>query len=174
MRDLAAPAVFSTGAVGSLREHLPPGSLVVCSDVLDFTSRRVTLYERDVIHTDMTTPFDSSLRRALLSGARREGIEVVDGGVYVCANGPRYETPAEIAFYRSAGGDIIGMTVGSEAIVMREAGVPYACIAGVTNLAAGLSGSSLDHEEVSQAMEALSDQMIRVMLAAIDEVCGDA
>lgn len=173
MQDLHAPAVFSTGAVGSLREDLPPGSLAVCSDVLDFSGRNLTMFERDVVHSDMSAPFDPSLRRALVSAARREGIEVTDGGVYVCANGPRYETPAEIAFYRSAGGDVIGMTVGSEAIAMREAGVPYACLAAVTNLAAGLSGSPLEHEEVSQAMAPLVDKMLRIMLTAIDEVCGD-
>lgn len=174
MRNLAVPAVFSTGAVGSLRESLAPGSLVVCSDMLDFSGRHVTLYDREAVHTEMSASLDPSLRQALLHASHREGIGAVDGGVYVCTNGPRYETPAEIAFYRGAGGDVIGMTVGSEAIAMREAGVPYACLAGVTNLAAGLSASPLEHEEVSRAMGALSKKMLRVILAAINEVCGNA
>lgn len=174
MRQLDVSAVFSTGAVGSLRKELPPGTLLVCSDLLDFSGRHVTRFERAVVHTDMTAPFNPSLRQALLVGARREGLDVVDGGVYVCSNGPRYETPAEIAFYRSAGGDVVGMTVGTEAVAMREAGVPYACLAGVTNLAAGLTDSALEHEEVSRAMTSLSKKMLRILLAAIDEVCGDA
>lgn len=174
MQQLGVRAAFSTGAVGSLREDLAPGSLVVCSDVLDFSGRHVTRFERAVVHTDMTTPFDPSLRQALLGAAQRHGFAVTDGGVYVCSNGPRYETPAEIAFYRSAGGDVIGMTVGTEAIAMREAGVPYACLACVTNLAAGLTDSALEHEEVSRAMISLSDTMLRILLTAIDEVSGDA
>jgi 5'-methylthioadenosine phosphorylase len=174
MHQLGVPAVFSTGAVGSLRKDLAPGTLIACSDLLDFSGRHVTRFERHVVHTDMTAPFDPSLRRALLSAARREGLDVQDGGVYVCSNGPRYETPAEIAFYRSAGGDVIGMTVGTEAVAMREAGVPYACLAGVTNLAAGLTESTLEHQEVSRAMISLSEKMLRILLAAIDEVCGDA
>jgi len=174
MRQLGVRAVFSTGAVGSLRADLPPGLLVVCSDLLDLSGRNLTMFEHDVVHTDMSAPFDPSLRRALLSAARQEHIEVVDSGVYVCSNGPRYETPAEIALFRRAGGDVVGMTVGSEAVAMREAGVPYACIAGVTNLATGLSDSPLEHEEVSQAMAPLSERMLRIILAAIHEVCGDA
>src|SRR5436189_62411 len=66
------------------------------------------------------------------------GGEVVAQAVYVNVNGPRYETPAEIRMFVEAGGDVVGMTAGSEAIAMREAGVGYGCLAIITNLAAGL------------------------------------
>lgn len=166
MKSLGVPQVISTGAVGSLCADLPAGSIVVCSDLLDFSGRNQTLYDNTVVHTDISHPFDPAIREALLRSASRLSEKIEERGVYVCVHGPRYETPAEIAFYRQAGGDVIGMTVGSEAVAMREAGIPYACLAGVTNLAAGLAKGALHHDEVVANIGALSKRLLAILFGA--------
>jgi 5'-methylthioadenosine phosphorylase len=85
-------------------------------------------------------------------------------GVYAGLNGPRYETPAEIQLYKKWGIDLVGMTGSSEAVVMREAGVEYSCLAIVTNLAAGLTENMLSHEEVVDEMERSGEIAVTMIL----------
>lgn len=161
---LGVKACFATAAVGSLRADWPTGTLAVCSDLIDLTCRRLTLFERSVRHTDMTSPFPA--RGLLLQAARELGIEVVDGAVYAGADGPRYETPAEVEAERRLGADVAGMTASSEAILFREAGVPYACLAVCTNLASGLSDGELGHGEVVDAMRERADEVLAILARA--------
>jgi 5'-methylthioadenosine phosphorylase len=107
---LGAKACLGTAAVGSLKGEWGPGTLVAASDFLDLTYRNVTLHDRKVIHTDFSEPFPA--RHSLL----QEG--VVDGGVYMGLNGPRYETPVEIQTFRKLGADLVGMTATTEAIAL--------------------------------------------------------
>lgn len=164
-RQLGAQACFATAAVGSLRKEWDRGTLVACSDFLDYTGRFPTLFDHKVRHTDFSQPFPA--RGHILQSARNLGTDVKDGGVYVCGNGPRYETPEEIRLYASQGGDLVGMTAASEAIVMREAEIPYACLAIVTNLAAGLTDEVLDHGDVSREMERSGEAALMVLLGAV-------
>lgn len=161
---LRVPVCFSTAAVGSLRPDWGPGRFAVCSDLYDATSRRATLHDRDVRHADLMEPFEPSARKALLDAASGEAH---DGAVYVCSDGPRYESPAEIHALRTLGGDVVGMTAGTEAILLREAGVPYACLAVVTNFASGLEAGTLDHGDVEQAMYASGARALEILLAAV-------
>jgi 5'-methylthioadenosine phosphorylase len=165
LKALGAKACFSTAAVGSLREDWPTGTMAVCADFLDFSGRQLTLFDREVVHTELGKPFGDAARRALIAAA---GVE--ERCVYVCANGPRYETPQEIAVYRQLGGDVVGMTAATEAIAMREAGVDYACLAVVTNLACGLSPTPLGHGEVVAAMRAAGAKAVEALLEAARRV----
>jgi len=81
-------------------------------------------------------------------------------------DGPRYETPGEIEMLRKLGGDIVGMTAATEAIAFRELGVPYACLAVVTNHAAGMGAAELGHEEVVEVMESAGEKAVRLFLEA--------
>lgn len=166
MKAIGAKGCLSTAAVGSLRREWGPGTLVACSDFLDLTARSLTLFDQTVIHRDFTDPFGVPTRRALLHAAQELGESVEDGGVYLCANGPRYETPHEIDLYRTMGADLVGMTAASEAILMREAEVDYACLAIVTNLAAGISETPLDHQEVVDEMKRSGERAVRILLSA--------
>jgi 5'-methylthioadenosine phosphorylase len=76
-------------------------------------------------------------------------------GTYVCAEGPRFETAAEIRMYAALGGDVVGMTGVPECVLARELGMCYACIAVVTNFAAGISDEPVSHEEVIEEMKKL-------------------
>lgn len=159
LKEQGVQAVLATAAVGSLRPDWEPGALVILSDFLDFMREVNTLYHDEVVHTDFTAPFSPMLRDALLQAAQRLQIPVQPQGVYVCAPGPRYETPAEIRMFRTLGGDVIGMTVAPEAILCREAGIHYAAVAVVTNLGAGLSAQPLTHEEVTEVMQGATETL---------------
>ena len=164
LRELGVQAVLATAAVGSLRADWTPGTLVILSDFLDFTRTVYTLFDHEVVHTDFSQPFSPLLRNALLQTASESHIPVQSEGVYVCAPGPRYETPAEIRMFRMLGGDVIGMTVVPEAILCREAGIHYAAVAVVTNLGTGLSQQPLSHAEVTEVM-ATATQTIACLFA---------
>ena len=166
MKQLGVKACFSTAAVGCLRKEWGPGTLVACSDFLDFTGRFQTLFDRSVIHRDFTDPFGPIARTAILAAADQTGESVQEKGIYLCGNGPRYETPQEIKLYKSFGADLVGMTAASEAILMREAEVDYGCLAIVTNLAAGISDAPLSHEEVVEEMVRSGDRAVKILLKA--------
>lgn len=162
LKRLGVRACLATAAVGSLRPEFGPGTMLACHDFIDLTARRQTLFNRVVVHRDFSEPFSAPLRGHLVSAGQGE---VHDGGIYVCGDGPRYETPHEIELMRQWGGDVVGMTAATEAILLREAEVPYACLAVVTNLAAGLQ-AELSHEEVVDAMEARGDRIVEILLRA--------
>ena len=155
---------LASAAVGSLRKDWGPGTLVACSDFFDFTGRFATMYDKTVVHTDFTYPFAESVRGALMATAAAESVAVEPKGVYLGGNGPRYETPGEILYYASIKADLVGMTASSEAIVMREAGVDYGCLAVVTNLAAGISDQQLSHQEVEDEMNRSGEKAVKLML----------
>ncbi|MEN3002431.1 MAG: MTAP family purine nucleoside phosphorylase [Armatimonadota bacterium] len=166
LKEQGVQAVLATAAVGSLRPDWTPGTLVVLSDFLDFTRTVHTLFDREVVHTDFSEPFSPLLRRVLLETAQELGLSMQPEGVYVCAPGPRYETPAEIRMFRLLGGDVIGMTVVPEAILCREAGIHYAAVAVVTNLGTGLSDKPLSHTEVTEVM-ATATQTLASLFAGV-------
>ncbi|MBL8047570.1 MAG: MTAP family purine nucleoside phosphorylase [Chthonomonas sp.] len=165
--QLGVKGVFATAAVGSLVPTWTPGTFVICSDFLDASCRQTTVFDRTVVHRDFTHPFDPSLRQALIDAAKRANEKVEERGVYMTLNGPRYETPAEIKMLQSWGAELVGMTASTEAIVMRECMVPYCCFAVVTNLAAGISETELDHSEVLDVMEARGGKVLQLIESAI-------
>ncbi len=167
LRRLGARFCLGTAAVGGLRPDLPPGSFCVCSDFIDLSGRNLTLFESNVEHTDFSNPMGLAAHAALLSACSRAGIKVPARTVYVCTNGPRYETPFEVASFARIGGDVVGMTAASEATAMREAGIDYACLAIVTNPAAGISPAALSHEEVVLRMRESGEATVTILLDAV-------
>lgn len=154
MRKLGVRAVLATAATGTLRQTLPPGTLLVPDQLLDLTRQRpLTLFEGDgapVVHIDLTHPFCPNLRQKLLQAAEELGVHALNGGCYVCGEGPRYETAFEVKVLSQLGGDVAGMTAGTEATLFREAEICYAIVAVVTNWGAGLSPQPLSHSEVEK------------------------
>lgn len=168
LKKLGVERVLATGAVGSLREHIRPGMAVVVSDFIDLTkSRPSSLYEGPrVVHVDMSEPFCPELRSVLLEASRRAGLETLDGGVYACTEGPRFETPAEIRAIKALGADVVGMTVATEATLAREAGLCYAALCLVTNMAAGMQ-SMVTAEEVARVMEGIRQKVLKSLEEAV-------
>ncbi|MFO7941464.1 MAG: S-methyl-5'-thioadenosine phosphorylase [Bacillota bacterium] len=176
LKEFGVQMVVATGAVGSLREDLPPGRLVLLDQFLDFTRSRVsTFFDEvgEVRHTDMTEPYDEGVRAHLLRAADKAEVHLRPRGTYVCTEGPRFETAAEVAMYGQLGGDVVGMTNVPEVVLARELDLAYAAVALVTNLGAGISDSPLTHDEVLQAMEENSKQLGSLLAAFFEEVASD-
>ncbi len=144
LKDLGVQRVFAIFAVGSLQQDLPPHSTVALDQILDFShGRESTFYDGQALgvgHTDMTEPFCPALRQALLQNASAIGLTIRPRGMYICVNGPRFETAAEVRWFAQLGGDVVGMTGMPEAALARELGIHYAAIAHSINWAAGLKG----------------------------------
>jgi purine-nucleoside phosphorylase len=124
---------------------------VLISDHINLTGRSPVDGARFIDVTDLYSP----RLRALC----REIDPTLPEGVYAQFPGPHYETPAEIRMVATIGGDLVGMSTGLEAIAAREAGMEVLGISLVTNLAAGLSGRPLDHEEVLAAGRSAATRM---------------
>ena len=136
MKYLGVRDLISVSAVGSLRDHLRPGELVVPDQLVDLTKgRSSTFFDRGlVVHLPFAEPFCPRLRRELLTAVGAvAGITSHDSGTYVCIEGPQFSTRAESELNRSLGMDIIGMTAAPEAKLAREAGMCLATIALVTD-----------------------------------------
>lgn len=152
--------IFGIFAVGSLKEEIPPGSIVIPDQIIDFThgARQSSFYDGPrVVHIDFTEPFCSEMRLSLIETAKNLGIKVVPLATYICVNGPRLETSAEIKFYKNTGADIIGMTLMPEASLAREAEICYTAVAVTVNYAAGISKKPLTVKEIVQVMNETID-----------------
>ena len=127
--------LLSLSAVGSLREDLPPRTVVVVDQYVDRTFARPKSFfgEGLVAHVSMADPVDARLSRLAADAAREAGANVVGGGTYLCMEGPQFSTRAESRLYRSWGCDVIGMTNMPEAKLAREAELPYASVCMVTD-----------------------------------------
>jgi purine-nucleoside phosphorylase len=151
--------VVLTNGCGGLREDFAPGQPVLISDHLNLTSVSPL---QGAIFVDLTDLYSLRLRTIA-----REVEPTLPEGVYAQLPGPHYETPAEIRMLRTMGADLVGMSTALEAIAARAAGAEVLGISLVTNLAAGMSGEPLNHEEVlttgresAQRMGALLAQLV--------------
>ncbi|HET7735286.1 MAG TPA: purine-nucleoside phosphorylase [Nocardioidaceae bacterium] len=140
-----------TNGCGGLKEHWVPGTPVLISDHINLTAATPLEGATFVDLTDLYSP--------RLRGLCKEVDPSLEEGVYVQFPGPQYETPAEIRMVRAIGGDLAGMSTALEAIAAREAGMEILGISLVTNLAAGMSGEPLNHEEVLEAGKAAASRM---------------
>src|SRR6476660_1197475 len=127
--------LVSLSACGSFREELPPGTFVLVDQFVDRTHKRESSFfgKGCVAHVSMAHPVSPLLRGHLAAAANAEGIEAVDGGTYVCMEGPQFSSLAESLTYKAQGFSVIGMTNMPEAKLAREAEICYASVAMVTD-----------------------------------------
>ena len=174
LKKLGVSQILATTAVGSLNREMKPMEFVLPDQFLDSTkTRRTSFYEGDgtgVAHLDVTSPYCARTRGLIEAKARELGLAVHNGGCYVCTEGPRFESPAEIRMFEKLGGDLVGMTSVPEVLLAREAGICYATISMVTNFAAGISDAPLSHQEVLDAMAQLSGNISKLIMALLAEL----
>ncbi len=174
---LGVRSILATAAVGSLNLDLEPGMFVLADQFLDFTrTRKSTFYEggeKGVIHCDMTVPYCPELRQALARAGEDMGLSIQNGGTYVCTEGPRFETAAEISMFKQLGGELVGMTSVPEVCLARELGICYANISIITNHAAGISPHILTHSEVLQVMKNSTSDVRRLIVESIKYIPAD-
>ncbi len=135
MKRAGVTEIISLSAVGSLKEHLPPGHFVIVDQYIDRSFAREKSFFGDgcVAHVSMADPTCPRLGDALHTAAERLGLPVQRGGTYLVMEGPQFSTRAESQLYRSWGCDVIGMTNMPEAKLAREAELCYASVAMVTD-----------------------------------------
>ncbi len=156
-----------------------PRTLVVPEQIIDYTHGRLGSFSdvdgAKVEHIDFTEPYSTALRVALVDAAKRAKIDVVAGGCYAATQGPRLETAAEIARLRRDGCDLVGMTGMPEAVLARELGIDYACLALVANWAAGCGSAASDGPtepislpEIFANLEAATAQVPTIIAQMLD------
>lgn len=134
-KELGVERIIAPCAVGSLREEVKPGDVVLADQFIDRThGRPSTFYEGGrVCHISVAEPFCPSLRKAALDAGKKLRLPLHASGTYVCVNGPRFSTKAESKVFRQWGADIIGMTLVPECVLAREKEMCYLPIALVTD-----------------------------------------
>lgn len=164
--------VLATAVSGGIADHLGTGSLVVIDDFIDWTTgrndtffdrpgkKRASVEEGGVTHTEMSNPYDAGLRAGLLAAADAQGIELHPSGTYICFNGPRFETKAEIRMAKILGADLVGMTGYPEVALAVERGLRYASIGVISNPAAGLAAVDISVDEIMAAVGAAKDTVL--------------
>lgn len=174
IKKIGVTSVIATTAVGSLNLAMKPGDFVLVDQFLDFTKSRISTFyeggERGVVHLDVTEPYCPCLRKTICAAAEELKLGVHDRGVYVCTEGPRFETPAEVAMFAKLGGDLVGMTNVPEVVLAHEAEICYATVSMVTNYAAGISKDALTHAEVLETMAANSDRIKKLIMKSIERI----
>ena len=166
MKKLGVERILATNAVGSLERSVNPGDFVIPHDFIDFTKiRKGSFYDDRTVHVDVTEPYCNELRSTIKSSG-----DVIDGGVYVCTEGPRFETPAEIQMFHMLGGTIVGMTGIPEAVLARELEMCYASICTVSNYAASISPTNLTIDEVFEIMDTKKHDLVKLMDIAISKM----
>lgn len=134
LKDAGCTHILATTAVGSLREEIGRGDLVIIDQFIDFTKQRAMSFHdafapHQPVHAAMADPFDAGLRAILTAVCEQHGFAFHRTGTVVTIEGPRFSTRAESRMFRAWGADIINMSVATEAALAVEAGIPYAAVA---------------------------------------------
>lgn len=136
-RELGATGIFSWNGVGAIAPGLAVGQGVVPDDLLDMTRARLATFGTLAAHTPAGSPFAGELRERVVAACQLSGLICATHGTYVCTEGPRLETAAEIAMYGWGGAAVVGMTLAPEVWLAAELGIPYASLGIITNMATG-------------------------------------
>ena len=166
LKQVGVTKIVATNSVGSMNENMAPGSFVIPDDFLDFSQDRVkTFYEDKVVHIDVTEAYCPQLRDVLAKSG-----DVILGGTYVCTEGPRFETPAEIKMFKMLGGDLVGMTGIPEVTLAREREMCYNSICIVSNYASGISEDELTIDEVFEMVGEMEADLLELIYNFIKNV----
>ena len=173
MEYLGLKTLIVTAAVGSMRDPIRPGHLVVVKDHINFMGRNPlrAFHEEEfgTMFPDLSLCYDESLRKLAKSVCKKAKVPVHEG-VYVACGGPSYETPAEIRAFRIMGGDVVGMSLVPEAIVARQMGLRTLGIAWSANMASGMKGATLSHPDVLALGERVSGNLREVLQGLIKQL----
>ena len=186
LKEFGAKQVVATACSGSMNMNYGVGDFVLLDQFLEFTKNRPSrFFENDptkpLLHIDYTNPYCPTIGESVKQAALQLGLTVKEGATYCCTQGPRFETKAEIRMMQMLGGDLVGHTNYPEVVLAREAGMCYAAIAIVSNIAAGILSQPITAEEVHDVMsrrfsdlQSLLEQTIRCLTYNPDCECQHA
>jgi 5'-methylthioadenosine phosphorylase len=134
LKKAGCRAIIATTAVGSLREEIHRGDLVIIDQFIDFKKqRKMTFHDSfepgNPVHTPMADPYDSRLRKILIDECKALNYPFHEKGTVITIEGPRFSTRAESFMFRGWGADIINMSIATETVLANEAEIPYAAVA---------------------------------------------
>lgn len=178
LKKLKIKRVLATYCVGSLTKLIKPGDMVVLDQFIDFAPHRMNSFfqgkEYGLGHTDLTYPYCTTLREAVIDISQKRSFDVLPNGTYLCFNGPRFETAAEIRMFAQLGGDVIGMTGATETTLAREAGLHYSAVAYSINYGAGIMNERItfEMEGISEKLTTLINIFIEVLRSPFTQKCN--
>jgi xanthosine phosphorylase len=166
LKAAGTEALLVTNAAGSLRADVGPGSLMAISDHINMLGvNPLTGPNDDAIgprFPSLRDAYDPELRRMLHDAAEALDVPLADG-VYLATAGPSFETPAEIRAFRTLGADAVGMSTIPEVILARHAGLRVAAVSAITNLAEGMGGEELSHEQTLRYANVAAGDLTRLI-----------
>tara|TARA_Y100001970_G_scaffold269875_1_gene363042 strand:- start:1576 stop:2355 length:780 start_codon:yes stop_codon:yes gene_type:complete len=168
LESLGVKNIFSTFAIGSLNKKIPVGSLVILKDFIDLTNKRSNTFfdggNKGVKHVKMDDPYCNYLRKLLKEKAKKQRINLSKDSVYVCTEGPRFETKSEIKMMSLIGADVVGMTCVPEIVLAKELGICYASIGFIVNMATGIGNSSVKEHEFKKVIDNQKKNIYKLFL----------
>ncbi len=171
---LGCRAVLLTNAAGGIRPRFVPGDLMLITDHINLSGANPLLGPNDGAgprFPDLSHAYDIELCEAARSTAKELGIELREG-VYAAMLGPSYETPAEVRMLSAVGADAVGMSTVLEVIALRHRGVRVGAMSCISNMAAGIAKTTLDHAEVEQTARQSRDAFVRLLSRWIERAAG--
>ncbi|MCP4390546.1 MAG: S-methyl-5'-thioinosine phosphorylase [Gammaproteobacteria bacterium] len=170
LKNAGVRQIIAVNAVGGISADMPPLTLAVPDQIIDYSSGREQSYfdggDASVNHIDFSWPYSAQLRGIITEVGLQLGQPLVARGTYGVTNGPRLETAAEIGRLKADGCNIVGMTGMPEAALARELEIEYACLALVVNWAAGIEDRSISMQEIMANMEQGMQNIKPLLLAA--------
>lgn len=169
LKQLGVDRILSSNAVGSLREELPPRTLVIPDQIFDRTNhRKLSFFDDFAVHMGFAQPYCPHMVAHLAACGEATDTTVVEEGTYVCIEGPQFSTRAESEFYRANDWDVIGMTAIPEAKLAREAELCYATVTGVTDYDVWKDDAQVTLQEVLDNAAANERAIKRLIERAIE------
>ena len=176
MKKLDVDVIVGTSVAGSLKYDIEPGTYLVIDQFLDFTKRTpFTAFDDDrFAFVDFAEPYCPTVRAGLIDACEKAGVKFLKTGCYVGVDGPRYETSAEVKMFGLLGGDVVGMTNVTEAIMARETGQCYGTICIVVNYGAGMGQKKeIYRKDCYENTIAVLDHTVDIIKNFIDNYTGE-
>ncbi len=165
--------ILVTNSAGGINPNFSPGDLMLITDHINMTGYNPLRGENDdrlgPRFPDMSEAYSKSMRRVIINAARELNVPL-ESGVYAGVAGPSYETPAEVRMLGKMGGDAVGMSTVPEVIVANHAGMEVGGISCITNLAAGISATKLNHEEVKETAALVRESFASLVRATVSQL----
>ncbi|MFP4384995.1 MAG: S-methyl-5'-thioadenosine phosphorylase [Spirochaetia bacterium] len=176
LKEAGCTRILATTAVGSLREEIGRGDLVILDQFIDFTRHRAVTFHHffepgKAVHTPMAEPFSEELRSLLIKASEKLRYKYHPRGTVITIEGPRFSTKAESNMFRIWGADVINMSIAPESALAREAGIPYAAVAMSTDYDCWKDDEEpVSWEEILKVFTANVDKVTRLLVETIHTI----
>jgi len=170
LKQLGVEMIVSPCAVGSLKEDIRPGDMVIVDQFIDWTKgREYTFFDKDVVHIAIPDPMCPGMAKVMDGCAKELGIPYHNGGTYICIEGNRFSTRAESKFFTTFA-DVIGMTAVPECQLAREMGMCYCSIATITDYDSWKQDDTVTYQMVVETMKRCLQNVTNILELTLPEL----